>query len=298
MTRKTRTETLADLLSPYVERIEGDLRLWLVEPDTPAELGEAMEYCALGAGKRLRPALVYMAAGAVGGCDDDELTRRAAVAVELIHCYSLVHDDLPAMDDDTLRRGRPTAHVQFGEAMAILVGDALLTRAFGVLSECTDPRASLLTAQLARAAGPAGMIAGQVADMDLCKVPSGLEGLTFIHDRKTAALIKASARMGALCGRAKDGEMRALSEYGRALGLAFQLIDDLLDATSSSDQLGKTAGKDQAAGKRTHLVEVGIDKARTIASDLTRQATEAIARLGARGSQLRKLAELLAERTR
>ncbi len=290
------TNQLRKLLAPFAERAQRDLREFLVEPGTPWELAEAMEYCVLSGGKRLRPGLVYLTAEAVGANADDELTRRAAVAVELVHCYSLVHDDLPAMDDDSIRRGRPTAHIKFGQAMAILTGDALLTRAFSVLAGSEKLQASKLVQELATAAGPAGMIAGQAADMDLCEIPGGLEGLKFIHSRKTAAMICGAVRMGGICGNASPEKLTALGEYGLALGLAFQLTDDLLDVTASSSQLGKTAGKDAASGKRTHIGQMGLAQATDIGKALTDRAIEAIAPLGLATDSLASLAVLLAER--
>lgn len=298
MAQKQHTDALEELLAPYAGAVEDDLAAWLVEPDVPSTLAEAMRYCVLGGGKRFRPALVMMTARAVGGDGGSEFTRRAAVAVELVHSYSLVHDDLPAMDDDVLRRGRPTAHVKFGEAMAVLVGDALLTRAFGVLCETGDARAAELACELARAAGAEGMIAGQVADMDLCPLPPGLEGLEYIHLRKTAALIRAAARMGGICGGATARQLAAVGDYGRSLGLAFQLIDDLLDATGETAALGKTAGKDAERGKRTHVDLVGAEAARRLGRELTAAAIEAMDALGDGGDELRSLAELLAGRTR
>jgi len=294
MTDKQIAESLGELLAPYAARIEADLESWVVELLTPPELAEAMRYCVLGGGKRLRPALVHLAAEAAGG-DADESVRRAAVAVELMHCSSLVHDDLPAMDDDSLRRGRPTAHVRFGEAMAILVGDALLTRAFGVLAQAR--RAELLVAELARGAGAAGMIAGQVADMNLCKTPPGLGGLEFIHSRKTGAMIQTAARLGAICGGADARCLNAIGEYARTLGLAFQLFDDLLDVTGQATDLGKATGKDVRAGKRTYVSELGLAPARELGKRLTREAIDALAPLGQKAWKLCRLAELLAERT-
>ena len=288
---------LGSLLAPLAGRVEKDLRRWLVEKGTPPELAKAMRYCALGGGKRLRPAVVHLACRAVGGSSAEESAARAAVAVELVHCYSLVHDDLPAMDDDDLRRGRPTAHVKFGQAMAILVGDALLTRAFGVLAAAEAGVASALAGELALAAGGAGMIAGQVADMKLCRVPPGVGGLRFIHARKTAAMIRAAARMGALCGGASDEHRDALGEYGEAMGLAFQLHDDVLDATVGAETLGKTPGKDAAAGKRTYVAELGLDKTRALGEHLTARATAALAPLGRGAAALKELAEALAKRT-
>ncbi len=291
-----RTGLLADLLRPYAERTEAALERLLVEPGTPEPLAEAMRYCTLGGGKRLRPALVFLSAEAVAG-EAGEMASRAAAAVEMVHCYSLVHDDLPAMDDDALRRGRPTAHVRFGEAMAILAGDGLITRAFGVLTETHDPRGARLVHELARSAGPAGVIAGQVADMALCDVPDGLEGLRYIHRHKTAALLRGAARMGAICADADDRAMGALSEYAEALGLAFQVIDDILDVTGSAEELGKTPGKDAHLGRRTYPAAIGMDSARTLAGDLARRAAAAVAPLGERAEKMATLVRLLGERT-
>jgi len=288
---------LRELLSPCAERAEADLKRWLVEPDTPPTLAEAMRYCVLGGGKRLRPALVYLSAEAVGGASDSDAARRAAVAVEIVHGYSLVHDDLPAMDDDTLRRGQPTAHVKFGEAMALLVGDALLTRAFGLLAEAPQGVSGALAAELARGAGSAGMIAGQAADMDLCDVPEGLDGVEFIHVRKTAALFRAATRMGALAGGAEPDVVDAVGRFGRSLGLAFQLVDDLLDVTADADQLGKTPGKDVRDGKRTHAAELGLQRAADLGRQYTREALDALGPLGPAGRTLCRLAELLTHRT-
>lgn len=301
-------ETLEELLEPYAQRTEADLRQWLIEPETPSELADAMRYCVLDGGKRLRPAMVQISAEAAGGLADEELTRRAAVSMELVHAYSLVHDDLPSMDDDTLRRGRPTAHVKFGEAMAILTGDALLTRAFAVLTESDTPLCGIIVKELAFSAGPAGMISGQVADMDLCSVPDGLDGLEFIHLRKTAAMIRGSARMGAISARAQDDVLKAISEYAESLGLAFQLVDDLLDVTGQAEEIGKTPGKDVRLGKRTHIAMIGIEAAKQYGKNLAQKAIEALAPLDKNTGKsekareairkLQRLAELLGGRTR
>ena len=288
--------TLDQLLGPYARLIQRDLEQYLVEEGVPAPLAEAMRYCVLGGGKRLRPTLVLMTYRAVAERDPSVLARRAAAAVEMAHCYSLVHDDLPAMDNDTLRRGRPTAHVQFGQAMAILAGDALLTRSLGLLAESSDPLSASLAAELAAAAGAAGMIAGQVADMDLCPVGPGIEGIQYIHSRKTAAMIRCSVRMGAICAAAGPQVLADLSEYGQQLGLAFQLVDDLLDATAPASAMGKTPGKDAASGKRTALSQVGLEAAQSLAADLTRRAVEALAPLGHRGAELLTLAQRLTGR--
>ena len=310
--RQQQADPLAALLGPLARRVEADLATHLVEPGCPAELAEAMRYCALGGGKRLRPAIVHLAARAVGS--DDEMTARAAVAIELVHCYSLVHDDLPAMDDDTLRRGRPTAHVKFGQAMAILAGDALLTRAFSLLAEGSQPvtaalddprwpgeptpdaRAGALVLELACGSGQAGMIAGQVADMELCSVAPGVEGLRYVHLRKTAALIRAATRMGAICGRASAEQVEALGCYGMLLGLAFQVADDVLDVTSTAGAMGKTPGKDAAAGKRTYVSEMGVERATRLGTELTDAAIAVLATLGRRSETLADLARHLTGR--
>jgi geranylgeranyl pyrophosphate synthase len=293
---------LDELLGPYARRAHEQLARLLVEPGVPAALAEAMRYCILPGGKRLRPAIVWMSAeavasGGLGGVDADA-AERAAAAVELVHGYSLVHDDLPAMDDDTLRRGRPTAHVKFGQAMAILAGDALLTRAFGLLAEAPAELAGPLAAELAMGAGAAGMIAGQVADMGLCPMPAGLDGVRYIHARKTAALIRASARMGGLCGGAGERAMAALSDWSASLGLAFQMVDDLLDVTADADQLGKTPGKDAGAGKHSAAAVVGVPAARTLVGEISDRAALALAPLGAAADKLRELTDLLVRRTR
>ena len=298
---KAAAESLGELIGPVAEMLRPALAAWLDDPAVPAELAQAMRYASLDGGKRLRPALVMLSAEAAA-------ERRhwradptpAAVAVELVHCYSLVHDDLPAMDDDTLRRGRPTLHVQFGEAMAILAGDALLTRAFEVLAVGTADRniAAELVAELAAAAGPAGMIAGQVADMALCAVPDGEEGRRYIHLRKTAALIRAATRMGGICAGAEAAVLEALGNFGQCVGLAFQIIDDLLDATAGAEELGKTPGKDVRAGKRTYATETDPAHARQEVQALTEQACEALTALGDRAGKLRQVARCLARRQR
>ena len=298
MTEDSSTQTLGALLRPYARRAEADLRRWLVAEQTPAALAEGMAYCCLDGGKRLRAAMVYLAAEACGAPADGGALGRAAAAVEMVHAYSLVHDDLPAMDDDVLRRGRPTAHVKFGEAMAILIGDALLTRAMEVLAGAADGIGGALVAELARGAGPEGMVAGQVADMGACDVPEGVEGLQYVHRRKTGALIVAAARLGARCASADAETLATLTRYAESLGLAFQVFDDLLDVTAEAEQLGKTPGKDAAAGKRTYVSLLGAEQARRLGERHTAEAVAACPPLGAAGEPLVRLAELLAERTR
>lgn len=290
------TITIVDLLGPYARRAELAIQRLLIRDGVPEPLAEAMHYCTLGGGKRIRPAVVYMSAQAVGA-RDEELVDRAAAAVELVHCYSLVHDDLPMMDDDALRRGRPTAHVKFSEAMAILAGDALLTRAMGVLGEADDPRGGRLVAELAAEAGAAGMIAGQAADMDLCPAADGMERFRFINLRKTAALMRAAARMGAICGDANEEVLKAMDIYAGSIGLAFQVIDDILDVTGRAEVIGKTPGKDAVAGKETIVAQLGLTGARDLADELAAKAVEALAPLGDRATELAQLAALLGRRT-
>ncbi len=289
------TATLADLAG----RVETAMEQWVASPGVPTELAEAMRYAVLGGGKRLRPALVLLSAKAVcEGAPPATDPMPAAVALELVHTYSLVHDDLPAMDDDALRRGRPTVHVKCGEAMAILVGDALLTRAFAILAEMIDdPKTAVaLTAELARAAGPSGMIAGQVADMALCTFPEGAAGLEYIHQRKTAAMFAAACSMGAICGGADAPTRSTLAAFGSDLGLAFQITDDLLDTTATSEQLGKTAGKDAAAGKRTYPALLGPAESALAAEQASGRATGRLDTLGSAADSLRSIVEMLLAR--
>ena len=287
--------SLKQLLRPCVLRAESALAARQVPPGTPETLAEAMRYCVQG-GKRLRPALVYLTSQAVAPAEDD-LLDRAAVAVELIHVYSLVHDDLPAMDDDALRRGQPTAHVKFGEAMAILVGDALQTRAFETIAESGDPLAAMLVCELAAGAGATGMVAGQVADMDLCAVPNSEAGLEYIHARKTGALLRAAVRMGAIASHADAETLASLTTFAEALGLAFQVCDDLLDATATVEQLGKTPGKDAASDKRTYVTTLGLAGAQARAAHLTQTALDALAPLGEKANALVQLTQHLLNRT-
>ena len=260
--------------------VEAALESW-VPADAPAGLGEAMRYGVLDGGKRLRPLLVLAACDAVAG--ERTAALRAAVASELIHAYSLVHDDMPCMDDDVLRRGKPTVHVKYGQALAMLAGDAMQALAFEVLTPDQGMAPALqarLIALLARAAGHAGMAGGQA--IDLASTGSVLDepALRDMHRRKTGALLRASVMMGAACGSVDAAAERALAEYGDAVGLAFQVVDDILDVTQASETLGKTAGKDLDHRKPTYVSVLGLEAARRHAQDLRRQALAALSRSG------------------
>jgi farnesyl diphosphate synthase len=275
-----------------------DHRLPLAE-QSPAELHRAMRYAVLGGGKRLRPLLVYAAAQALG--EDGPQLDAAACAVELIHAYSLVHDDLPAMDDDALRRGRPTCHVVFGEAMAILAGDALQALAFDILADDGAQQTDAATAiamlrTLGRACGAEGMAGGQALDLAAVGRKLTLAELEHMHACKTGALIRASVRLGALVGGADAGTLHALDHYANAVGLAFQVRDDILDVEGESAVIGKTAGKDACADKPTFPSIIGLDASRTRLAELTAGALDAIAPLGERGALLRELAQYSANR--
>ncbi|HWP17941.1 MAG TPA: farnesyl diphosphate synthase [Burkholderiaceae bacterium] len=282
-----------------LDRVEDALSAW-VPADAPAGLGEAMRYAVLDGGKRLRPLLVLAASEAVGGHADAAL--RAACAVELIHAYSLVHDDMPCMDNDVLRRGKPTVHVKFGEAQAMLTGDAMQALAFEILTPDEEEVPGALQARLcrllARAAGCEGMAGGQA--IDLASVGRALDedALRDMHRRKTGALLRASVQMGAACGRPEAAAWEALSDYGWNLGLAFQVVDDILDATQSSETLGKTAGKDADANKPTYVSVLGLEAARRYAGELRAQAHAALERagLGARAAHLAQLADKVVDR--
>jgi geranylgeranyl diphosphate synthase type II len=264
----------------------------------PLNIHKAMRYSLFAGGKRIRPVLCISAAEAVApaveGLDD------AACSLEMIHTYSLIHDDLPALDNDDLRRGRPTNHVVFGEAMAILAGDALLTLAFQVLSsiDALDAaKRSALVRELASSSGTVrGMIGGQVHDIEGEGQPPTAELLETIHRAKTGALLRASVRMGAICAGASPEQYDALSCYGEHVGLAFQIVDDLLDIEQSSEQLGKTAGKDVAQGKITFPAVYGVERSHQMAETELRLAHESLAPFGERGRWLHELADLIVHR--
>jgi geranylgeranyl diphosphate synthase type II len=275
-------------LRTYSERADG----------CPAELREAIEYALLGPGKRLRPMLAVMACQACGGTIEAALP--AASAVEMIHAYSLVHDDLPAMDDDDLRRGRPTCHRKFGEATAILAGDALLTLAFEVLAKEIRPPelAAACCAQLAEAAGACNLVGGQVDDMAGNLTPGGMDALESIHHRKTGAIIQVSLRLGAMVAGADAAQITALQRYGLRLGLAFQITDDLLDVRGSQTAVGKSVGKVSHRGKLTFPGVLGVDRSIARAGQLTDEACEALAPLGPKAGHLEAMARCVLERDR
>ena len=289
-----------------LDAVESALNAW-VPADAPAGLGLAMRYSVLDGGKRLRPLLVLAACHAVGGLR--EAAMRAACAVELIHAYSLVHDDMPCMDNDVLRRGKPTVHVQYGEAQAMLAGDAMQALAFEVLTPPVDDTAAgdsvavppalqaRLCSLLARAAGHAGMAGGQAIDLASIGQPLDEHVLRDMHHRKTGALLQASVLMGAACGPVSPSTWAALSAYGDALGLAFQVVDDILDVTQASETLGKTAGKDLYNNKPTYVTVLGLDAARRHADELRDTAQAALARSGLGGANwLSLLADKVVER--
>ncbi len=265
----------------HLASVESALDRWVLQ-QAPAGLGEAMRYAVLDGGKRLRPLLVLAAAEAVRG--DLQAALRAACAVELIHAYSLVHDDMPCMDNDVLRRGKPTVHVRFGEAQALLAGDALQALAFEILTpppaDMPDRIQASLCRLLARAAGHDGMAGGQA--IDLASVGHALteDELRRMHRLKTGALLQGSVMMGAACGEPSAQAREALTRYGDAIGLAFQVVDDILDVTADSATLGKTAGKDAAQDKPTYVSLMGLDRSRAYASALLDEASGALAASG------------------
>jgi geranylgeranyl diphosphate synthase type II len=294
--------TLARALDERRLLVEAALDRALPAEDAwPATIHRAVRYSLFAGGKRIRPLLVLAAGETVGGSGDELMPL--ACAVEMIHTYSLIHDDLPAMDDDDLRRGRPTSHKVFGEAIAILAGDALLTRAFHLMAELPDEmdasrvrRRLAATALLGEACGTAGLIGGQVQDLESegrVVTPAELERL---HRAKTGALLGACVRAGAVLGGADRDELARLADYAGAVGLAFQVVDDVLDATGDAALLGKTAGKDSAARKATYVSVHGLARARDLARELLEQALSALQPLGQRAAMLAALARLIVER--
>ncbi len=291
--------SFADVAGRFLSRVEDALdRSTPAHPDCPPALCEAMRYSLLAGGKRLRPLLVLLAAEACGAAPAAALP--AACAVEMVHTYSLIHDDLPAMDDDDLRRGRASCHRQFGEAVAILAGDALLARAFEILAREVRPPAvaAACCAALAAAAGPTALVGGQVDDVRGTPGEDELARLEAIHRRKTGAMIRVSLTLGALVARAEAAQRAALDRYGRRLGLAFQIVDDLLDLEGDESAMGKRGGKDAARGKVTFPGVLGAPQSRARAARLVAEACDALLPLGERGQDLQALARYVLERNR
>ncbi len=303
---KSRAEAACDAgraaLDSMREVVEQALAVALPpESAWPATIHRAARYSLFAGGKRVRPVLVLAAGESVGGAREELLPF--ACAVELVHTYSLIHDDLPAMDDDDLRRGKPTSHKVFGEAIAILAGDALLTRAFHLLAETPagwdEPRLRRrlqATALLGEACGTTGLIGGQVMDLESEGKTIGAGELERLHRAKTGALLSACVRGGAILGGAGGVDLERLARYADAVGLAFQVVDDLLDATESAERLGKTAGKDQAAQKATYVSIHGVERARAIAAALRQEALDALSPFGPRGLALGAIARLVVDR--
>jgi len=293
----TQLTSFPQYASPLRERIDGALRSYLRPRDgCPEALREAIGYGLLAPGKRLRPTLVLLAAEAVGGAS--EAAMPAACAVEMIHAYSLLHDDLPAMDDDDLRRGRPTCHKVFGEALAILTGDALLTLAFENLTKLEAPPRVVIACcnALAEAAGACQLVGGQADDIEAKE--ETLEQLESIHRRKTGAMILAALRLGALIAGADPRQQEALNQYGRRLGLAFQITDDLLDVQGEERAVGKRLGKDAKRGKLTFPGLLGVDESTARAEQLILEAGGALAPFDRRVERLESLARYVLERNR
>ncbi|MBN1127280.1 MAG: polyprenyl synthetase family protein [Sedimentisphaerales bacterium] len=288
------------LLTRQAEEVNDLLKRLLDEQvDIQPVLRKAMRYTLEAPGKRIRAVLALWCCELVSGQVND-IARIAAAAIEMVHTYSLIHDDLPAMDDDDLRRGRPTCHKAFDEATAILAGDALLTLAFQILAEkVKEPGTAIrLIRTLATAAGPAGMIAGQVDDMAAEKKQGTLNKLRQIHLNKTAKMFSAAAAMGAIAGGAEDAPLEALLHYGLNIGLGFQIADDILDVSATSEHLGKTVGKDDEAGKLTYPSLVGLDRSRQMSEKITEEAISVLVPFGPQADRLRGLAEMLLSRTR
>jgi farnesyl diphosphate synthase len=302
---------IADVRKPEKPAEGGDFQAWMggvqarmetllarVLPAAqvaPARLHDAMRYATLEGGKRVRPLLTF-AAGEVAGAAPERL-EIAAAAVELIHAYSLVHDDLPCMDNDVLRRGKPTVHVEYGEATALLAGDALQSLAFQIISEkqiADEPRLQLdMVKALAMAAGSRGMAGGQQIDLEATGTTLALPELEFMHIHKTGALIRAAVTIGASCGVLADNHKQKLDKYAKAIGLAFQVVDDVLDCDASTATLGKTAGKDSKQGKPTYVSAMGLVRARGLAEELRAEAHAALAGIGAAARRLGELADFI-----
>ena len=292
--------TIADYIAARQKAVDEALHRWVPAEDIdPSAIHKAMRYSLFAGGKRIRPLLAIAAAEAVSSQPTG--VESAACSLELIHTYSLIHDDLPALDNDDLRRGRPTCHKVFGDAMAILAGDALLTLAFEVLSKLdripSETKVALIV-ELATASGTVGgMIGGQVNDIEGENKPPTAVLLDSIHRAKTGALLRASVRMGAIYAGASAQQLTALTAFGEHAGLAFQIVDDILDVEQPSEKLGKTAGKDAAQHKITFPAVYGLEKSRTMAEQERQAAHAALETFGARGARLKELADLIVRRS-
>jgi len=297
-TKKTPAFDLNEFLATRTELVNHALDRFLPgEKTRPATIHRAMRYSLFAGGKRMRPAILLAAAAACGGREKEALPL--ACAVECIHTYSLIHDDLPAMDNDDFRRGKPTNHKVFGEGIAVLAGDALLTQAFEIAAQAKSrPRYSHrdLILEIAKASGSLQLVAGQVADLEGEGKKLSVAGLRYIHERKTSALLCCSVRLGGMSANCPPAELAALTKFGYHVGLAFQVIDDILDVTQTSEQLGKTAGKDEAVQKATYPSIVGLEKSRRIAAQLTDQAFSALKLFRGRAVALEALADYLLKR--
>ncbi len=314
MTAET-VSTLAAYLSARRAEVDAALAHYLpASAATPTVVADAMRYSVLGGGKRLRPMLTLAAADAIAGERAEQLrplALPAACAIEMIHTYSLIHDDLPAMDDDVLRRGRPTLHVVAGDGIAILAGDALHTEAFGLLAREPDTRDAEISARklrvirlVANAAGAAGMVGGQAIDLEAVRPGPGRQAarltaaeLEEMHARKTGALIRASAVSGAVMAGAEEDVVTAIDRYAAQIGLAFQIVDDILDVEAESAALGKTAGKDAAAGKPTYPALFGLDRSRALAAECLARAEQTLADVRLAESHLAGIARWIVTRT-
>lgn len=279
-------------------RVDAELKKQLPPANTrPTTLHKAMRYSIFAGGKRLRPIICLAAAEAIGGNTDAALIP--ACAVEIMHTYSLVHDDLPCMDDDDLRRGRPTSHVVFGEGIAVLTGDALLTESFAILTKTSPTErysAADYVTELATTGGSKHLIGGQILDLEGEGKSLNKQQLVRIHEAKTAALLTTSARLGAMTANASPEQLQAVTDFGYNLGLAFQVIDDILDVTQTTEQLGKTAGKDESVAKSTYPAILGLEKSRKEAARLTKKSLRALEPLGEKAARLQQVARYLLDR--
>lgn len=300
MARTASKFDLDQFLATRTEMVNAALDRFLpTERTRPATIHKAMRYSLFAGGKRMRPAVLLAAAAACGGKEAEAMPL--ACAVECIHTYSLIHDDLPAMDNDDFRRGKPTSHKVFGEGIAVLAGDALLTQAFEILAQAKGWARydhQTLVLELARASGSLQLVGGQVADLEGENRKLSIAELRYIHERKTSALLCCAVRLGGMSANCTPGQLKALTDFGYHVGLAFQVIDDILDVTQTSEQLGKTAGKDVAVQKATYPAIVGLEKSRRIAGQLTDRAFAALKIFRGRAVALEALAEYLLKRNK